>query len=299
MTIGIITVRNDAYHPNRRLKETAREKGCSLYWINPYHFRSEIVDGKLLINGLKAQELPDVVIPRQGALIGDSSLTLINQIQTLGIPLVNGLASILLSRNQFLSLQALAAADIPVLNTVFINRLESVQPAVEKLGGYPLIAKTVNSYQGKGVFLINSEKEADFVVQSSLDRAKGMLIQQFLQQQGRQDVRVFIIGGEITGAMQLLPREGDFRSNFSLNQQAFEINLTDEMKRIAVKAARTLSLEIAGVDLLIDIQGRVFVLEVNYSPGFKGLEATTGLNIAEKIIDYAISLKTNLKNHEN
>ncbi|MBT6610718.1 MAG: 30S ribosomal protein S6--L-glutamate ligase, partial [Deltaproteobacteria bacterium] len=103
----------------------------------------------------------------------------------------------------------------------------------------------------------------------------------------------------ITGAMQLLPREGDFRSNFSLNQQAFEINLTDEMKRIAVKAARTLSLEIAGVDLLIDIQGRVFVLEVNYSPGFKGLEATTGLNIAEKIIDYAISLKTNLKNHEN
>jgi len=149
------------------------------------------------------------------------------------------------------------------------------------------------------VFLINSEKEADFVVQSSLDRAKGMLIQQFLQPQGRQDVRVFIIGGEITGAMQLLPREGDFRSNFSLNQQAFEINLTDEMKRIAVKAARTLSLEIAGVDLLIDIQGRVFVLEVNYSPGFKGLEATTGLNIAEKIIDYAISLKTNLKNHEN
>ena len=135
MTIGIITVRDEDYHPNRRLKEAALESGYELHLINPYHFRSEIIDGKLFINGLDRQRFFDVVIPRQGALIGDSSLTLLNQIQTLGIPLVNGISSILLARNQFLTLQALAAADLPVLNTVFINHLEGVQPAAEKLGG--------------------------------------------------------------------------------------------------------------------------------------------------------------------
>ena len=293
MTIGIITVRDEDYHPNRRLKEAALESGYELHLINPYHFRSEIIDGKLFINGLDRQRFFDVVIPRQGALIGDSSLTLLNQIQTLGIPLVNGISSILLARNQFLTLQALAAADLPVLNTVFINHLEGVQPAAEKLGGYPYIIKTVAGHQGKGVFLIHSEEEAEAVLQSSLDRAKGMLIQQFVQPSGRRDVRVFIIDGEIIGAMQLIPGEGEFRSNFSLNQQARGINLTGEMADTALKAARVLGLEIAGVDLLINNQNRIFVLEVNYSPGFKGLERTTGLNIANKIIDYAITKKLN------
>ena len=131
------------------------------------------------------------------------------------------------------------------------------------------------------------------MLQSSLDRAKGMLIQQFVQPSGRRDVRVFIIDGEIIGAMQLIPGEGEFRSNFSLNQQARGINLTGEMADTALKAARVLGLEIAGVDLLINNQNRIFVLEVNYSPGFKGLERTTGLNIANKIIDYAITKKLN------
>ncbi len=291
MTIGIITVRDEDYHPNRRLKEAALHSGYELHLINPYHFRSEIIEGNLLIDGLGTKDFFNVVIPRQGALIGDSSLILLNQIQTLGIPLVNGLSSILLARNQFLTLQALAAADLPVLNTIFINHLEGVQPAVEKLGGYPLITKTVAGHQGKGVFLIRSDEEAESVVRSSLDRAKGMLIQQFVQPKGRRDVRVFIIDGEVAGAMQLIPGEGDFRSNFSLNQQACEINLTDKMAYSALKAARTLGLEIAGVDLLIDDQDKTIVLEVNYSPGFKGLERTTGLNIANKIIDYAITVK--------
>ncbi|GAI93448.1 unnamed protein product, partial [marine sediment metagenome] len=103
---------------------------------------------------------------------------------------------------------------------------------------------------------------------------------------GRQDIRVLVIGGKVAGAMELRPKEGDFRANYHLSRESRPRDLTSELEGIALKAAAAVGLEIAGVDLIVDQNDRVNVIEVNYSPGFKGLEAATGLDIAGLIVDY-------------
>jgi ribosomal protein S6--L-glutamate ligase len=111
-------------------------------------------------------------------------------------------------------------------------------------------------------------------------------VQRFIPPTGRQDIRVLVVGRNIVGAMELHPKKGDFRANYHLSKESRPRDLTPELTRIALKASNAVGLEIAGVDLIVDINGRVSVIEVNYSPGFKGLEAATGLDIAGRIVGY-------------
>lgn len=134
---------------------------------------------------------------------------------------------------------------------------------------------------------MDNKNELDQIVRARLEKSRGLLLQKFIPTRGRRDIRALVIGGEVAGAMQLLPPAGEFRANYHLGATGQAIVLTDPLLEVAVEATRAVGLDIAGVDLIVDAQDRVYVIEVNYAPGFKGLEKVTGLDIAGLMVAYA------------
>lgn len=288
MNIGIITAEGYHYPPTKRLKEAAAEKGHRVLVVDPVYVWPVLINGCPGLEGDFKQPMPDVVLPRQGATVNDSSLKLVPHLHHMGIPLVNKLKAILLSKDQFLTLQALSAVQLPVPDTGFINSIEGFHKVLARLGGYPVVLKQVSGRVGEGVFLVKTEHQARLILHNTLVTGKGMMLQRFIPPENRLDIRVLVIGGKVAGAMKLKPKPGDFRSNFHLSQRSWSVELQADWEEIALKAADALGLEIAGVDLIVDDKKRVLVIELNYSPGFTGLEAATGLDIAGRIIDYVV-----------
>jgi ribosomal protein S6--L-glutamate ligase len=288
MNIGIITAEGYHYPPTKRLAEAAAEKGHRIIVVDPVYVWPVLINGCLDLEGDFNHPKPDVVLPRQGATVNDSSLKLVPHLHHMGIPLVNKLNAILLSKDQFLTLHALSDVQLPVPDTGFINSIEGFHTVLARLGGYPVVLKQASGRVGEGVFLVKTEHQARLILHNTLETGKGMLVQRFIPPENRLDLRILVIGGKVAGAMKLKPKPGDFRSNFHLSQRSWAVELSPEWEEIALRAADALGLEIAGVDLIVDDKKNVRVLELNYSPGFTGLEAATGLDIAGRIIDYVV-----------
>jgi len=288
MNIGIITAEGYHYPPTKRLAEAAAEKGHRIIVVDPIYVWPVLVNGSPGLEGELDISMLDVVLPRQGATVNDSSLKLVPHLHRMGIPLVNNLDAIRLAKDQFLTLQALSAIQLPIPDTGFINSIEGFHLVLDRLGGYPVVLKQASGRVGEGVFLVNTEHQARLILHNNLETGKGMLVQRFIPPENRLNIRVLVIGGKVAGAMKLKSKPGDFRSNFHLTQQSWPVELLPEWEEIALKAADALALEIAGVDLIVDEKGKACVIEVNYSPGFSGLEAATGLDIAGRIIDYVV-----------
>jgi ribosomal protein S6--L-glutamate ligase len=287
MHIGILSARDQNYHPNKRINEAATALGHRTSLIHPVECLLEIGYGN---GGLKIPtgvDRPDVILPRLGATIKDFSMTIVHHAEHMGVPVINGFQSILLARNKSLSMQKLAAKGIAVPLSYHAVSLENFEHAVIKLGGYPVVVKTLSSRQGTGVVLVESAIVAAFICHHLIaDKGQGLLIQEFIEPRKRRDIRVFTLGRQIVAAMELEPKEGDFRSNIHLKARPRAIELHQEHAGLAIEAARALGLEIAGVDIMVDAKGTARVIEVNYSPGFRGLEASTGLDIASAIVRY-------------
>lgn len=286
--IGIITVRENDYHPNRRLLAAAHEAGHSGFLLHPYHQWPVTASGRLSVTADPTIQLPDVVIPRQGAEIGDACLALIHQFQLMGIALVNDQQAVAIARNKFLTQQALTAAGLPCPASVFINDAAGLSHAVEQLGGCPVVVKSVSGRQGSGVVKISDDHELQKRALPMLDRRNGLVIQRYVPTHGRRDIRVLIIGGEVVCTVSLIPAAGDFRANFHRGSQIQTETPDTDTQELAIHAAAVLGCDIAGVDIMIDSKGLPYIVEVNYSPGFKGLEAASGLDIAGRMIRFAI-----------
>ena len=288
MNIGIMTINDFSFHPTMRLLEAAENRGCSTLLINPYKMLSGIDQGNFQFAVKDLDHPPDVVLPRQGSPMGDYGLTLLRQFMHLGIPLISGLKGITIARNQYITLQTLAGVGLPVPDTFFITAEEGFHRAVKWLGGYPVIVKKVDGMGGEGVSLVNREEDIASRCQALLMDKKGAVVQRFIPPKNRRDLRILVVGNEVIGAMALHPGEGEFRSNFHLNGQARSVTLPGAWGKMAIQATRACHLEIAGVDLIVTAQGIPYIMEINYSPGFRGLEAATHVDIAGKIIDYVI-----------
>ena len=286
--IGIITVRDNAYHPNHRLLEAAEKAGCQGMLVHPYRMWPAAKNGRLGLIGESADRLPQVVLPRQGAEIGDTCLALIHQFQRMNIPLVNDHQAVSTTRNKFLTQQVLCAAGLNCPATVFVNEVSGFQPAVDHLGGYPVVAKPVNARQGEGVMLIKNADDADRRVLAGLDRQRGVMVQRYIAPDRRRDIRVMVIGGEAVCAASLTPQQGEFRANFHLGGNIRSIDLSADLAELAVAATTAVGCDVAGVDMMAEGAGRPLILEVNYSPGFRGMETASGLDIAGRIIRLAI-----------
>ena len=286
MHIGILTARDPDYHPNLRLVEAGSELGHRVTLIHPKNCLSTIVSGKPGLEMAVPGDQPDVILPRIGATINDYALTLVRHFELSGFRVVNGFQTILLARNKFLTIQTLADYGMPVPDSHFVSNLKNFERAVVDLGGYPVVVKTLNGRQGKGVILVESSVTAKSVIDNAQAKKQGLLVQEFIASRGREDIRAFVLGDRVIGAMALKPRAGDFRSNIHQNGRAKGMSLNKELTELAIESSRALGLEISGSDIIVDGNGNPRVIEVNYSPGFRGLEAATGLDIASRIIRY-------------
>lgn len=287
MLIGILSVRDKSYHPNQRLIEAASGSGHRVSLIHTRDCFSEINLGR---PGLKIDGggTPDVLLPRIGATINDYALTVVRHFEMSGIPVVNNFQSILLARNKFLTLQTLVYNGVTVPDTSLVVNLKGFENAVSRLGGYPVVAKMPSSRQGSGVVLVDSAATAEFVMENLQDNSRGILVQEYVAPEGRRDVRAFVLGDRVIGAMELRPNSGDFRSNIHLTGQGKAVALSRELSELAVRSGKALGLEISGTDMVVSEDGAAKVVEVNYSPGFRGLEKATGLDIASRIVRHVV-----------
>jgi ribosomal protein S6--L-glutamate ligase len=286
--IGIVTVRDQNYHPNRRLLDAVHAYGHRGLLIHPYRLWAVTQAGRLSVTAEKAVDLPHVILPRQGAEIGDTCLALLHQFQLMGIPLVNGLRAVMTARNKFLTQQTLSAAGLTCPDAVFVNDASGLPHAVERLGGYPVVVKSVSGRQGSGVVCISNADDLHSQALPILDRQHGVVVQHYIPTHDRRDIRALIIGGELVCAVSLIPAPGEFRANFHLGSQIRPAALDTGTEQMAIDAAAAVGCDIAGVDIMSDGSGQPFIVEVNYAPGFKGMEAASGLDIAGRMIRFAI-----------
>jgi len=288
MNIGIITVRDKNYHPNGRLIQAAAAKGHQGRLIHPYKVWPHAAQSGLGFEGELNEKDLDVVMPRQGATIGESSLTLLFHFNCLKIPMVNGFNAVRIARSQIMTLQTLAAKDLPVPETLFVNSEDGFHRAVPLVGGYPVVAKQVSGRQGSGIYLVETNTQAKALLNDHMEPPVGVLVQRYLPTPGRLDIRVMVIDGKAVGAMEMTPLQGDFRANYHLTRESCPFTITSSIEKLAVKAARVVGLDIAGVDMIVDRHQNMYLIEVNYAPGFNGLEKATGLDIASCMIDCAV-----------
>jgi ribosomal protein S6--L-glutamate ligase len=293
MIIGVMTVNGADFHPNKRLIQAADRSCHRILLINPYEITCRLDRGHAGFSMDLPGLFPQVVLPRQGSPMGEYGFVLLRHFVKMNIPLVNGIEGVTIAKNQYITLQTLGTAGIAVPNSCFITRAPCFFKAVDHLGGFPVIAKQVDGMGGDGVVKIDTRDQAAAFLGAHLNPLKGLLVQKFIPAEGRQDIRLLVIKDRVAGAMALEPLAGDFRANIHQNGRATAIDPPAEWVSLAVEAARACCLEIAGVDMIIEKGGRPLVIEVNYSPGFRGLEASTGRDIAGEIIAHVTGVALN------
>ena len=148
----------------------------------------------------------------------------------LDIPLVNGLDGITIARNQYITLQTLAAAGLPVPDTFFITAEPGFHRAVERLGGYPVIVKQMDGMGGEGVEMIKKGQNIKALCEKRLKEKKGLVVQRLISPDQRKDLRILVVGDQVAGAMALTPKQGEFRSNFHMDGKARAVDLSRQWK---------------------------------------------------------------------
>lgn len=287
--IGVLTVRGPQYHPTKRLMAAAVEQGAEVVVVHPYQYPPAISGNRLFLATVPDGGGLDAVLPRQGAEITPACLPLIAHYEHSGIPVINGLSAIMTVRHKFLAMQAFVAAGLDVPETYYAGDRDGYAAAALKLGPGPVVVKPIRGRQGTGIACLRPGDRLPDLLLAELDKGNGLLVQAFVDPADRRDLRVLVVDGRVTAAMALTPSQGEFRANFHLGANARGIAPGPDIAAAAVKAAAAVGLEIAGVDLMVRHKGSILVLEANYAPGFRGLEQATGLDVAGRIIDHALS----------
>ncbi len=200
-----------------------------------------------------------------------------------GVPLLNETAAVNVAKDKYLTLQSLAHAGVAVPDTLLVTRDSDVSRAVRDLGGFPLVVKRRRGRKGRGVALVNDHGQLSEFMDSLETPEEAALLQEFMQTPGLRDLRVLVIHGQAVAGMGRKPAEGDFRSNIGQAGQGYRVTLTEAEKRLAERATAAVGLDVSGVDLL-SAGERMFILEVNYTPGIGGIEKVTGMDVARLIV---------------
>jgi len=233
---------------------------------------------------------PLVVIPRPGPGNYQNLLAVLSQYEGARIPVCNSSDSIRLAHDTYLSLLKLKSAGINVPSTARILSVKDLRTARKTIKGPPWILKTFTGSMGIGTMLVNAVDQLEAVAATLWALNQPILLQQYIDPEENiiSDTRTFIIGGKIIGAIRRSAASGEFRANVHRGGTPEPIELSRSERRLALKAANAVGLDIAGVDWIETKSGPV-VLEVNATPGFQGFETATGQDVAKQIIDYALS----------
>ncbi|WP_419783010.1 30S ribosomal protein S6--L-glutamate ligase [Malaciobacter marinus] len=285
MRIYILS-RNAKLYSTRRLVEAGEQRGWEVRVIDYLKCSIEIMKGELKISYF-GEELPkpDAIIPRIGASRTFYGTAMVRHFEMMDVFTVTGSLAIKRSRDKLRSLQILSKKSIDMPKTVFASNESSAKDVIALSGGAPLVLKILEGTQGVGVVLVESEKAAKSVLDAFYGMDVNLLVQEFIEEANGSDIRVLVVGGEVVGAMKRQGAEGDFRSNLHQGGTAMAHKLTRKEKATAIAAAKAMGLGVCGVDMIPSKRGPL-VMEVNSSPGLEGIETSTNLDIAGKIMDY-------------
>lgn len=229
----------------------------------------------------------DAVIPRIGASVTSYGTAVLRQFQVGNVYALNESIAITRSRDKLRAHQLLARKGIGMPITGYANRADATDDLINFVGGAPLIVKVLSSTQGKGVLLAETYKAAESLINAFRDLGTDFLVQEFIREAGGSDIRCFVLGDKVIAAMMRKAKEGEFRSNLHRGGSTEVVKLKPDERALAVRAAKVMGLDVAGVDLIRSAHGPL-VLEVNSSPGLEGIEKATGKDIAGAIIDYVV-----------
>jgi ribosomal protein S6--L-glutamate ligase len=285
MKIAILSRRPQLYS-TRRLAEEAKKRGHSVRIINTLRCYMNITTQKPSIH-YKGEDLDefDAVIPRIGASITFYGTAVLRQFEMMGCFAVNDSLAITRSRDKLRALQLLSRKGIGLPITGFADSPDDIGDLIKMVGGPPLVIKLLEGTQGIGVVLAETQGAAENVIEAFLDMHAHIMVQEYIKEAHGTDIRCFVVGGKVIAAMKRQARGSEFRSNLHRGGYAQLVKITAEERKTAIRAAKIMGLNVAGVDLLRSNRGPL-VMEVNSSPGLKGIEKATGKNIAEMIIKY-------------
>ncbi len=285
MRIAILS-RNPKLHSIRRLKYEASQLNMECQVIDPLACQL-VIRGKESQVVVKNRPLPtfDAILPRIGASITDYGLCVVRHFEMQKVLIMNGSRAIAESRDKMRSLQVLTEAGLLVPASVLTRNTQSLRTAVEAVQGLPAVLKILRGTQGVGVMLVHSPISLGSVLDTLRTLDQDVIIQQFIVEGAGRDYRAFVIGDRVVAAMVRTAPQGEFRSNIHRGGTAQVVKLSKKFEQTAVRAAKILGLQIAGVDLMESHEGPM-VIEVNSSPGFEGIEKATGINVAQAIVKH-------------
>ncbi len=285
MKIGILSRNKDLYSTNKLLT-SAKKLGHDVQVINPLRCYMNIASHRPSIHFMgEPLEGYQAIIPRIGASITFYGTAVVRQFEMMGVYCLNESVAISRSRDKLRSLQLLARRGIGLPVTGFAHATQYTQDLIDLAGGAPLVIKLLEGTQGVGVVLAETNNAAESVIEAFRGLKQNILVQEFIKEANAKDIRCFVIGGKVVASMMRVGKEGDFRSNIHRGGKAEKIKITPEERSTAVRAAKIMGLNVAGVDILRSNHGPV-VMEVNSSPGLEGIEKATGINVADKIITF-------------
>lgn len=282
----VILSRSPRCYSTRRLREAARVRGHQVQVLDTLQFAisMEQENPGLLYRRRRLGEV-DAVVPRIGASVTTFGTAVVRQFQQMGVFVANTANSIGNSRDKLRALQILSKHDIGIAPTMFVRNQADILMAIDRVGGAPVIIKMMQGTQGVGVILAESNKIAEAIVEAMQGAKQSVLIQKFVAESKGRDVRAFVVGNQVVGAMRRVAQGQEFRSNLHRGGKAEAIDLEPAYAEAAIRAAHILGLRIAGVDMLEGADGPQ-IIEVNSSPGLEGIERATGKDIAGIIVDY-------------
>ncbi|MBF0471452.1 MAG: 30S ribosomal protein S6--L-glutamate ligase [Gammaproteobacteria bacterium] len=293
MNIAILS-RNRNLYSTQRLIQSCIDRGHEVRVVDPLRCYMNITSEKPELH-YGGEILPqfDAVIPRIGASITFYGTAVLRQFEMMGVFPVNESVAISRARDKLRSHQLLSRDGVGMPQTGFANYPGDVQDLIKMVGGAPLVIKLLEGTQGIGVVLAETRKAAESVIEAFMGLKANILVQEFIKEAGGADIRCLVIGNRVVAAMQRQAPEGEFRSNLHRGGSANLVKITPAERATALKAAKVMGLNVAGVDILRSGRGPL-VMEVNSSPGLEGIEKSTEKDIAAMIVSF---IEKNAKPH--
>ncbi len=285
MKLAILSRAPQSYS-TRRLKAAALERGHRVKVLNTLRFAIDLAseDPDLQYRG-KPLSHYDAIIPRIGASITYFGMAVVRQFEQMDVYTPITAAGIANSRDKLRAIQILSRHAIGIPATTFVRDRKDVLPAIDRVGGAPVVIKLLEGTQGIGVILAPNKKVAEAVIETLQSTKQNVLIQRFVAESHGRDIRALVVGDRVVAAMRRRARGDEFRSNLHRGGTTELVELDEEYQRVAVQSAQIMGLRVAGVDMLESDDGPL-VIEVNSSPGLEGIETTTGLDVAGAIVDF-------------
>jgi ribosomal protein S6--L-glutamate ligase len=292
LKIGLLAS-DPALYSNKRIMEAGEERGHSMYFLSLKHcyMKLDADQPEIHYRGGNILETLDAVIPRIRPSLTFYGCALTRQFESMGTYALNTSSAIAQSRDKLFSLQLLLKNGLDIPITGFANSPSDTKDLIDMVGGAPLIVKLLEGAQGRGVVLAETRKAAESVINAFKSVQANLLVQEFIKEANGKDLRCFVIDGKVVASIERKAAPGEFRANIHQGGTATVAKITQDEKKLAIRAAKTLDLSVAGVDIIRSSKGPL-LLEVNSSPGLEGIETATGRDIAGLMIQ-AIEKKLN------